>query len=73
MLAEVPQRGGGFPGDIQKLPGNSPGQLVLADLVLIGVGKSWMKLSSEVPFNFRPSVILLIIATGLSDGNTRTV
>lgn len=39
MLAEVAQRGGGVSEDIQKLLGNSPDQLALADPVLIGVGK----------------------------------
>lgn len=32
-----------------------------------------MRLSSEVPFNLSPSVILPVIATGLSDGKTRIV
>lgn len=51
LVARVAQRSGGVPRDVQKLLGNGPGQLALADPVLIGVEKCWVKSSSEVPFN----------------------
>lgn len=54
VLAQVAERSDGIPGDIQKLLGTGPGQLALADPVLIGV---WEKLDDIIfrgPFHSQP-------------------